>query len=301
MLTLFRAPRAVVVDTPACSPHQISSPPFSCCMVDEQNGYALSSLNGTLSKEKVDMSLTEAGLLVARTEAVVRLYAKCHSWTEVKTRWHEERVHERGSRGSAQQIFRIIKRRLQAGADVLPPISELCRLVEQCPTRQAKAQLFYFYLVRDDNLFRFALHEILRQQGIERDEWHVTTDALVSVLEGFQLKDGSNLPYADSTLRRWGQGFRSVLRDIGVLQGPYDEDGTIPTVDVAPAHLGALYSWNEEGTDWPSHPIGWMYLFQPSAHREALLERLQSTDRWTTSRLRNQTIIAPAERKADAS
>jgi hypothetical protein len=42
----------------------------------------LESLNHTFSKRDVTMSLTEAGLLVDRAEAVVRLYAEHHDWGE---------------------------------------------------------------------------------------------------------------------------------------------------------------------------------------------------------------------------
>lgn len=247
------------------------------------------------------MSLTEAGLLPDRVEVIARLYTEHHNWATVKEKWHEERMHERGSRGSAQKIFRILKRRLQSGGKQLPSLSELQSLVQKCPTQQAKAQLFYFYLIREDNLFRFVLHEILRQQGIERSEWHLTTDEIVSILDRFEHDDGAGLQYAESTLHRWGQGFRSVLRDIGVLKGPYDENGVVPSVDVPPAHLGALYSWNEEGKDWVEHPIGWVYLFQPPAHQETLLGTIRSSERWTASRLRDETVIAPTDEKKEVS
>jgi len=259
------------------------------------------SLNGALSDDDVSMSLTEAGLLPDRMEMIVRLYTEHHNWATVKEKWHEERIHERGSRGSAQKIFRILKRRLQSGGKKLPSLSKLHTRIEECSTEQAKAQLFYFYLIREDNLFRFVLHEILRQQGLERDEWHLTTDRIASVLDAFQSEEGSTLSYADSTLHRWAQGFRSVLRDIGVLKGPYDEKGTIPNVDIVPAHLAALYSWEEEGRDWPSRPIGWIYLFQPASYREALLDRIQSTDWWETSRLRGQTVVAPVQEEGGSS
>ena len=258
------------------------------------------SLSGSFSEDEINISLTEAGLLPERTEILVRLYAEHHNWSTVKEKWHEERIHERGSRSSAQGIFRILKRRLQSGGTRLPSVTELHNLVQECPTQQAKAQLFYFYLIREDNLFRFVLHEVLRQQGIDQSEWHLTTDEIVSVLNQFEHEDGSGLQYADSTLHRWGQGFRSVLRDIGVLKGPYDENGVAPSVDDPPAHVAALYSWNEEGKEWPDRPIGWMYLFQPPAHRETLLDTIQSSGRWTTSRLRDETVIAPADQEGEA-
>ncbi len=246
------------------------------------------------------MSLTEAGLLPDRVEMIVRLYAEHHNWATVKEKWHGERIHERGSRGSAQGIFRILKRRLQSGGKELPSLTELHTLVQECPTAQAKAQLFYFYLIREDHLFRFVLHEILRRQGIDRSEWHLTTDEIVSVLDSFEDDDGAGLQYAESTLHRWGQGFRSVLRDIGVLKGPYDEHGVVPSIDGPPAHVGALYSWHEDGKEWPDRPIGWMYLFQPPAHQETLLNTIQASDRWNTSRLRDETVIAPADQEEKA-
>jgi hypothetical protein len=258
---------------------------------------SLPSLNGTLAESDVSMALTEAGLLPDRVETIVQLYAEHHSWAEVKERWHAERIHERGSRDSAQGIFRILKRRLQAGGEALLPVSELHRLVQECPTGQSKAQLFYFYLIQEDDLFRYVLHEVLRRQGFDREEWQLSTDEIESVLDDFRYEDGSGLTYAESTLHRWVQGFRSVLRDIGVLDGPYDETGTVPTVDFPPTHLGALFAWNVAGKNWPERPIGWLYLFQPPAHQETLIDRIQSSERWATSRLRDQTVIAPVDRE----
>jgi hypothetical protein len=199
--------------------------------MDTSSQTELTSLNGAFAEWEVNMSLTEAGLLPARAKAVVELYAEQGSWATVKEQWHERRVHDRGSRGSAQQIFRILKRRLQAGGADLPPISRLHQLIEESPTSQAEAQLLYFYLIRDDNLFRFVLHEVLRRQGIDREEWILSPDSVVSVLSDYEYVNGESLEYADSTLRRWAQGFRSVLRDVGVVEEPYDETGTVPAVD----------------------------------------------------------------------
>jgi hypothetical protein len=253
------------------------------------------SLNGTFSKKEINVSLTEAGLLPGRVKKIVELYVEHHSWAAVKERWHQDRVHDRGSRGSAQKIYRILKRRLQAGGAVLPSISTLHHLVEECPTARAKAQLFYFYLIRDDNLFRAVLHEVLRHQGLDRDEWSLSTDHIASVLSGYEHVNGEGLGYADSTLRRWAQGFRSVLRDIGVLDGLYDDHGTVPAVDGPPAHLSALYSWEKEGRKWTERPVGWFYLFQPPTHQDLLLDRLQSTSRWTATKLRDERVVEPTE------
>lgn len=241
------------------------------------------------------MALTEASLLPDRVGTIVELYAAHHNWAAVKESWHEERLHERGSRGSAQGVFRILKRRLQAGGEMLPNISTLNDLVQSCQSSQSKAQLFYFYLTREDNLFRFVLHEVLRGQGLDRERWTLRTESISALLDRFSYRDGSSLEYAESTQHRWAQGFRSVMRDIGVLQGPYDDYGSVPSVETPAAHVGALYSWKERGRGWIDHPTGWMYLFQPSLYRDALLESLQSTGWWRTDQLRGQRVVMPAE------
>lgn len=290
--------------TVANLPVEISQPGLSSRMAassqdissqDTPSQTELTSLNGRFAEGAVNMSLTEAGLLPERTKAIVRLYAEHHSWSEVKQRWHEDRIHDRGSRGSAQKIYRILKRRLQAGGAALPSISTLHDLIEECPTTQAEAQLFYFYLIEEDNLFKFALHEVLRRQGTSRKKWSLSTGQVASVLSDYEYVNGESLEYADSSIRRWAQGFRSVLRDIGVLDSPYDEVGTVPTVDGLPAHLSALYSWNREGKEWQRRPIGWLYLFQPPARREMLLGQLQSSRRWSTTRLRDEVVVTPRE------
>ena len=260
----------------------------------------LKSLNHSFPSTAIGRSLPEAGLLVDRSEAIVRLYAQHHSWTEVKERWHAERIHERGSRSSAQRIFRIIKRRLQAGGSALPSIATLHDLVQQCPTAQAKAQLLYFYLIEEDKLFQFVLHEVLQKQGTEKDRWDLSPNTIESIVRAFQYENGSTLKYADSTLSRWVQGFRSVLVDIGVLKRPHDKEGTIPTVDFPPLHLGALYSWNKEGKKWLEQPIGLLYLFQSRSYREALLGRIASSDQWAISQVRDQEMLVPAETKRAA-
>lgn len=252
------------------------------------------SLNQTFAEQDISIALTEAGLLVDRAESVVQLYAEHHNWAGVKAQWHGERIHERGSRSSAQKIFRIIKRRLQAGGNALPSMASLSVLLRQCPTTQAKAQLLYFYLLEQDNLFRFVLHEVLRRQGVERDHWDVSFETVGAVLRAFRYRDGAGLSYASSTLERWAQGFRSVLRDVGVIKKPYDDEGTVPTVDFPSLHVGALYSYNLKGKEWLERPVGWWYLFQPRANREAMFDRLRTSDHWSVSQVREQTILIPA-------
>ena len=251
------------------------------------------SLNGTFKPSEVTASLTEAGLLPGRTQKVVRLYAELLSWAKAREQWHAERMHERGSRSSAQKIFRIIKRRLQAGEGQLPAVTDLNHLLQSCGTEQARNQVLYLYLINEDNLFRYVVHEVLGTDDADRTNWNLSKHLILDILNRFEYDDGSPLTYADSTRSRWVQGFLSVLRDIGVVEGKYDEYGTPPTIDAEPLHTAALYSWRTVGDDWLQHPVGLRYLFQPRAMIDRLVQRLGNTEHWQVYNQQGTTLLTP--------
>lgn len=246
-----------------------------------------------LSEAPVTMALTEAGLLVDRMEAVVNLYAEHLNWGVVKEVWHEERISARGSRASAQQILRIIKKRLQAGGSGLPSIPELAHLLDNCDTQQAKAQIFYLYFLRADPLGRYVVQELLKSQGLERSSWDLSHRRIGKIIDDAQTRHESTLSYAASTLERWIQGLRSVFRDIGTLKGPYDEEGRVPLVESSSLHVSALYSWKQQGDNWVTLPLGWCYLFQPASDWPMLQERLLSTDHWEIVQLPGRATLEP--------
>ena len=255
------------------------------------------SLNGTFNPSGVTVSLTEAGLLPERTRKVVGLYADALSWAQVEDTWHADRIHERGSKKSAQKIFRTIKRRLQAGEGRLPTVITLDGLLAACSTATSRNQVLYFYLLNEDNLFRYVLHEVLRIQKPDHATWNLSKPLILDALDRFEYIDGTSLTYADSTRNRWAQGFLSVFRDIGVVEGKYDEHGTPPTLNEEPLHIAALYSWNTVGDDWLQDPIGLEYLFQQSTVIHRLVQRLGSTSRWTVKEQHGGTSLMPVSEK----
>lgn len=259
----------------------------------------LASLAGQINRDEVSMDLTEAGLLVERTEAIADIYAETLDWSKTKELWHDQRLADRGSRHSAQKIFRVIRSRFQAAGDSLPTIPQLANLYNTCVKARDKAQLTYLYLVHADPLVRFTLHELLRDQGLEVSEWMMDNDLLIKYLEAFRFDDGDSLEYANSTLKRWTQGFRSVLHDVGVRDSPYSNKGHPPGLDRIPLLVTAGYSWKEQEEQWQEHPIGWMYLFQPRHHWDQLFDRLGEDANWTTRHVRNQLLLRPADNPFD--
>lgn len=237
-------------------------------------------LSGRFSREQISMALTTAGLLPQQTRILAQLYAEELSWEAASERWHQERRAGRGSRESAQKMLKLLRERLNAAGDDLPGLRQLAALLEQEPSVTARAQIVYFYLLNFDNLVRYVLHELLRDQGLDRREWNLSSDVLRGYVMSFRYEDGGPLDYAESTLVRWIQGFRSVLHDVGVRKGKYANDGEPPDLADTVLWVAAGYSWHAEGGTWDRAPLGWMYLFQPEATWPSLLRRLTRSAGW---------------------
>jgi hypothetical protein len=255
----------------------------------------LSSLQGRLEQSDVRSDLTGAGLLVDRVELIARLYKEHQSWAEVREVWHSQRISERGSRASAQKIFRILRRRLQAGASYLPSVPRLSELLDACRGERAKAQLVYLYLVEADSLVKYVLHEILRESKPDANQWDLSTGRLMQILDEFRDTESEPLRYATSTRKRLVEGVRSTLHQIGVRKRPYDDEGEVPTLEREVPLTAAGNSWSKEGDRWQSNPVGLRYLFQPVHHLDTLYDRVNADMTWSTRNFQNHVMLHPED------
>jgi len=222
-----------------------------------------------------------------------RLYAEDLSWNAAGERWHAERRAGRGSRESAQKILHLIRQRLNAAGGSLPSLRQLVRILETESSGTARAQVLYLYLIEADGLVQFALHGILREQGLDRSSWELSNDRIRGYLDAFRYRDGSPLEYADSTLNRWIRGFRSVLLDINVREGKYSDRGDTPSLNDGPLAVSSGYSWHQEHDGWEQLPLGWMYLFQPEPDWSSLRARLREFPGWEESRTPRGNYLRP--------
>lgn len=258
--------------------------------------YIVPALDSAFSQEEVSMDLTMCGLLVERAETIAGLYATHRDWTTVENQWFDERIDGRSTRESSQKIYRVLSSRFKTASPSLPAISRLPSVFEQCETERNKAQVLYFYLIEDDPLVKFAVHQYIQQlkrhgvTGLDFGE-----SAVASILREFRYTDGETLNYADSTIYRWGQGLRSVMRDIGVLETQQSVSGQIPNVGEVPLLVASGYSFEEQGTEWLSRPLGWLYLFQQDQHWESLAERVASNPGWKAIGLRGDLRLQPTD------
>jgi len=257
-------------------------------------GHRVPALDSTFSQEEVSMDLTMCGLLVERAEVIADLYATHRDWTTVEDRWFDERIDGRSTRGSSRKIYRVLSSRFKTAPASLPAISRLPSVFEQCETERDKAQVLYFYLVEDDPLVQFVIHQYVRRlerrglAGLDFGE-----DTVASRLGEFRYANGERFDYAESTISRWGQGLRSVMRDIGVLDTQQAVKGQSPNLGDVPLLVASGYSFEENGKEWLTNPIGWLYLFQEEQYWESLAERLASLGGWEASGIPGDLRLQP--------
>jgi hypothetical protein len=260
------------------------------------NGSHLPSLDSIFSQDEVTMALTRCGLLVEKAEKLAQLYARHRDWTVVEEKWHDERFDERSTRRSSQTIYRALSSRFKTAGGSLPSIARLPSVFEQCETSRDKAQILYFYLIEDDPLVKYAVHRyVQRLQSTGADGLDFEQETVERILSEFHYDDGSEYDYAESTTRRWGEGLRSVMREIGVLETQQELQGQIPNIGTIPLLVASGYSWETHGDDWLSQPTGWLYLFQSEQYWDSLAERLSDHPEWEASGIHGELRLQPVD------
>lgn len=257
-------------------------------------GPPLPSLSRHLSPAEVTMDLTMCGLLVDRAEQLVRLYADRGNWNDVEEVWFGDRVANRSTRGSARKIYRVLSSRFKNASTALPNPGTLPGVLEQCRTTQEKAQILYLYLIGDDALVRYVVHEYVnRLSGGTQGPIDFSNATLSSLLERLEYSDGSGFDYADSTTDRWCEGFRSVMREIGVLEGQQSSVGEPPSIGDVPLLVMMDYSYGVDDETWLTEPRGLRSLFQPERRWEELFDRAAGTDAWEYLELHGELDLRP--------
>jgi hypothetical protein len=127
------------------------------------------------------------------------------------------------------------------------------------------------------------------------NELNYDQETIERLLNDFTYADGSGYDYADSTTRRWGEGLRSVMRDIGALETQQTVEGQVPNIGQTPLLVASGYSWEKQGKEWLAQPTGWLYLFQPEPYWDSLAERLSDHPSWEASGLHGELRLQPVD------
>lgn len=266
-------------------------------MVDgRERGDTIQSLNGQFSTEETHIGLVAASLDLDQTREIAELYNDSGDWNTTSERWLDERRAERVTIEGSRRSFNAIKPRLQEAGGGLPPLRYLPDILDQCRNQRDQHQVIYCYLVAEDVVFQYVLHEYL-VQGDDRGASNLdfSDSQIIRMLEEFQHIGGEPLDWAESTKDRWASNFRGVLRSIGVIDSRQGTTGEVPNIGDVPLEVAAYWSWYEDGDEWLTDPLGWRYLFQPEPFWEPQTQRLTKSTRWTSHQAHGRRWYEPID------
>ena len=266
-------------------------------MVDgRERGDSIQSLNGEFSTEETHIGLVAASLDLDQTKEIAELYNDSGDWNTTSERWLDERRAERVTIEGSRRSFNAIKPRLQEAGGGLPPLRYLPDILDQCRNQRDQHQVIYCYLVAEDAVFQYVLHEYL-VQGDDRgaSNLYFSDSQIIGMLEEFQHIGGEPLDWAESTEDRWASNFRGVLRSIGVIDSRQGTTGEVPNIGDVPLEVAAYWSWHEDGDEWLTDPLGWRYLFQPEPFWEPQTQRLTKSTRWTSHQAHGRRWYEPID------
>jgi hypothetical protein len=156
--------------------------------------------------------------------------------------------------------------------------------------------VLYLYLIVNDPLVRYVVHEYIQRLPAEYPEpLDFANETLTTMLNQFEYADGTAFEYADSTTERWCEGFRSVMREIGVLNNQQTVVGDPPALGDTPLLVGMGYSYEAGEDEWIESPTGLQYLFQPSDRWEELYNRAAEMEAWEFVELHGSLQLQPTE------
>ena len=256
----------------------------------------IQSLNGDFSTEETHIGLVAASLDLDQTREIAELYNDSGDWNTTSERWLDERRAERVTIEGSRWSFNAIKPRLQEAGGGLPPLRYLPDILDQCRNQRDQHQVIYCYLVAEDAVFQYVLHEYL-VQGDDRGASNLdfSDSQIIGMLEEFQHIGGEPLDWAESTKDRWASNFRGVLRSIGVIDSRQGTTGEVPNIGEVPLEVAAYWSWHEDGDEWLTDPLGWRYLFQPEPFWEPQTQRLTKSTRWTSHQAHGRRWYEPID------
>ncbi|WP_144927819.1 DUF1819 family protein [Halorubrum salsamenti] len=254
------------------------------------------SLNGQFSPDETHIGLVAASLDLEQTRAIVELYNECGDWTTTNEQWLERREAGRLTIEGSRRAYNAIKPRLQEGGGGLPPLKHLPDILGACRKERDQLQVLFCYLVAEDAVVRYVLHEYLQQlQRRSVSALDFSNEQIIGFLDEFRHTDGSQLDFSESTKDRWGTNFRGTLRSVGVIQSKQGTDGDVPSIGDVPLEVAAYWSWQQLDDEWLMNPLGWRYLFQPESFWSPQSNRLAESTRWSTHESHGRLWYEPVD------
>lgn len=161
-------------------------------------------------------NLHRVGLAVQDTETLLGALLQTGDWPEVVHLARSENLLAKSGSGRTKAVLDAVGRRYLAPPDWLPTRDLVARFFTTRAPIRAKAQVAFLYLLAEDALARTCLAALVLDRPATRESLY--TADVVRFLEDLRSTHAELSRWSASTLKRWSQGFLSVLREVGFVE-----------------------------------------------------------------------------------
>jgi hypothetical protein len=176
-------------------------------------------MNEPASEPKYQARLTETGLAVEDSLALCEAYLTTRDWSDVRARALSENLLGKGSQSRISKLLRAVERRvLHAPAPLDCPLSTARFLAARIPGA-AKSQLLFVLALQDDVALADAFQVLVLAGNAGIVPRVLTHDEILRFLDDAARVRPEVLRWTGQTRARWAQGFRLVLRELGMASG----------------------------------------------------------------------------------
>jgi hypothetical protein len=227
--------------------------------------------------------LTEAGLAVEDTVALCREYARTADWEGVRNLALRENLLGKGSQARTLKLLRAVQRRVMEARPPLAHPLPLARFLAAGCSDAAKAQLLFVLAASEDAALAEGYQRVIVPALTGASRRAPATKELIEFLDRQAETRPEVAAWGAPTRRRWAEGFRLVLREVGLLTGKPGQEALNPLVPREEALCFLCHAVAEAGiSGWPilrQQPLRYLLLTDVDAARAA--RALQDRGWWT--------------------
>jgi hypothetical protein len=165
--------------------------------------------------------LTEAGLAVEDSSILCLEFTRTGDWSEVRRRALRENLLAKGSQARIEKLLRAVERRVVHATPPLDRPVALARFLGADVPTAAKARLLFVLAVAADAALAAGYRELVVPSLNGAARRAPSKPEILYFLEEAAQTRAEVARWKGPTRTRWAEGFRLVLREVGVLTTPF--------------------------------------------------------------------------------
>ena len=191
-------------------------------------------------KSEFTGKLVHCGLVMSETEQLLHYYVDSgEDWSRVRESVLSRNLLGKQSKNRARHIFEVVQHRYKEAPEWLPPTAFVSKFYNASISERAKKQIGLTYVAADDPLLRKMLFTF--RNDFQKEALAPRDTVIIQEMHKVLDRENVDLDWSPSMEQRWAQGFRSILRQVGIIEGI--DPGWMRAFNPRPEAFGLLLLW----------------------------------------------------------